>query len=217
MTTHQRLSKLNSFTIKSRETILSREYKFKYLGVMLDPCLTWNYHIDYITTKILSWLGICCGRLGRSFLGGYVSHCMSLWSYLTVPPFDYYSTVWDRCGNMNSDYLDMLQRRAVSIIEGRKVQQCDVNLTLSSPSLDAIRLSPGLQVSKWPGTYSTVLIYYKNLSSPVTSTPIIRDIKIRFACLWQKPLNTKAHLDTTEQRHGTHYILPEKRNKFYQI
>ena len=77
MGTHQRLAKVNSFTIKARDTILSREYKFKYLGVMLDPCLTWNYHIDYISPPkfCLGWA--CCGRLGKSFLGGHVSHCMS--------------------------------------------------------------------------------------------------------------------------------------------
>ena len=31
--------------------------KFKYLGVNLDPSLTWNDHIDYIASKISSRLG----------------------------------------------------------------------------------------------------------------------------------------------------------------
>ena len=58
---------------------------------------------------------------------------------MILPLFDDCSTVWNRCGKMNSDYLDRLQRRAVSSIEGRKVQQCHVNLTLSSPSLESRR------------------------------------------------------------------------------
>ena len=37
---------------------LGRVYEFKYLGVMLDSCLSWNDHIDLISTNISSRLGM---------------------------------------------------------------------------------------------------------------------------------------------------------------
>ena len=51
-----RLAVVDSFTVTAGETVLSRIYQFKYLGVMLD--LSWNDHIDYIGRKILAKLGM---------------------------------------------------------------------------------------------------------------------------------------------------------------
>ena len=53
--THQRLALVDSFAVRVGDTVLSRVYQFKYLGIMLDP-----YHIDYIRCKILSKLGMLC-------------------------------------------------------------------------------------------------------------------------------------------------------------
>ena len=40
MGTHQKLSSVQSFTVSVNDKDLERVYKFKYLGVILDPCLT---------------------------------------------------------------------------------------------------------------------------------------------------------------------------------
>jgi len=45
--THQRLAHIDNFTVKAKDTVLSRVYQFKYLGVVLDPCLSWNDHVDH--------------------------------------------------------------------------------------------------------------------------------------------------------------------------
>ena len=37
--------------------MLSRVYQFKYLGVILDPSLSWNDHVDYIGHKVSMRLG----------------------------------------------------------------------------------------------------------------------------------------------------------------
>ena len=42
MGTHQKLSSVQSFTVSVNDKDLERVYKFKYLGIILDPCLTWN-------------------------------------------------------------------------------------------------------------------------------------------------------------------------------
>ena len=76
--------------------------------------------------------------------------CVTLYDAMILPLFDYCSAVWDKCGKTNCDFLEKLQRRAGSIIEGRQVQQPDVNLTLSWPSLQVRReFQISLQVSPW--------------------------------------------------------------------
>ena len=133
--THQRLSRVNSFTVHARNNILGRVYQFKYLGVMLDPTLSWNDHIDYISSKISSRLGML--RKARRVVPREA--CITLYESMVLPLFDYCSAVWGGCGQTNRSYLDRLQRRAVSIIESRTVQQSEVRNTLRWPSLEARR------------------------------------------------------------------------------
>ena len=64
--THQRLSLVDSFTVRAGDTVLSQVYQFKYLGVMLDPYLSGNDHIDYIGRKISAKLGML--RKGRKVI-----------------------------------------------------------------------------------------------------------------------------------------------------
>ena len=133
--THQRLSRVNSFTVHARNNILGRVYQFKYLGVMLDSTLSWNDHIDYISSKISSRLGML--RKARRVVPREA--CITLYVSMVLPLFDYCSAVWGGCGQTNRSYLDRLQRRAVSIIESRIVQQSEVRNTLRWPSLEARR------------------------------------------------------------------------------
>ena len=56
--THQRLVRVSNFCITARNMPLGRVYQFKYPGVIIDPSLMWNDHIDYIASKISSRLGM---------------------------------------------------------------------------------------------------------------------------------------------------------------
>ena len=58
---------------------------------------------------------------------------------MVLPLFDYCSAVWGGCGQTSREYLNRLQSRAVSIIEGREVEQNEVRTTLKWPSLEARR------------------------------------------------------------------------------
>ena len=133
--THQRLARVTSFCVTACNKTFSRVYQFKYLGVMLDPSLSWNDHIDHISSKISSRLGML--RKARKVIPREA--CITLYDSMILPLFDYCSAVWDGCGKTNRDYLDKLQRRAVSIIEGRKVEQHEISRTLSWPSLESRR------------------------------------------------------------------------------
>ena len=133
--THQRLARVTNFGITARNKSLDRVYQFRYLGVILDPCLSWNDHIDYIASKISSRLGML--RKARKIIPR--ASCITLYDSMVLPLFDYCSAVWSGCGITNREYLNRLQRRAVRIIEGREVKQNDIRSTLNWPSLEVRR------------------------------------------------------------------------------
>ena len=58
---------------------------------------------------------------------------------MILPLFDYSAVIWDCCGKTNRDYLDKLQRRAASIIEGHRIPQSQGHHTFSWPSLQSRR------------------------------------------------------------------------------
>ena len=113
---------------------------------MLDPCLSWNDHMDLMSTKISSRLDML--RKAPRVIPREA--CITLYDTMILPLFDYCSAVWDGCGKTNRDYLEKLQRRAVSIIEGRKIQHHEINRTLIWPSLESRRkYQICLQIFKW--------------------------------------------------------------------
>ena len=82
---------------------------------MLDPCLSWNDHIDYIGRKISAKLGIlrkACKVIQRE-------SCLTLYNAMTLPVFDYIALSYGTPAVKTvREYLDKLQKRAASIIEG---------------------------------------------------------------------------------------------------
>ena len=78
----QKLARVTGFCITVRNRTLGRVYKFEYLGVMLDPCLSWNGHIYIILTLFplkfhRGWA--CYAKLAivGSSLKMLVSRCMT--------------------------------------------------------------------------------------------------------------------------------------------
>ena len=108
---------------------------FKYLGVTLDPNLSWNEHIDVLGNKISSRLGML--RKARKVLPR--DACLTLFNAMVLPLFDYCCVVWDACGQRNKNFLDRLYRRAASIIEGRKVTQDELGTVFKWRSLQRRR------------------------------------------------------------------------------
>ena len=58
---------------------------------------------------------------------------------MIMPLFDCSAVIWDYCGKTNRYYLDKLQIRAASIIEGHRIPQSQVYHTFSWPSLQSRR------------------------------------------------------------------------------
>ena len=89
--THQRLAKVNDFTVKARDSIFERVYQFNYLGVTLDPCRSWNDHIDHTASKILARIGML--REVRKVIPRKA--CITLYDAMILSLYDYCSAVWD--------------------------------------------------------------------------------------------------------------------------
>ena len=132
--TTQRLAS-KSFSISSNGRDLERSEKFKYLGVFMDPTLSWKSHINYLGKKISSELGML--RRARKILPQ--SSCIILYNTMILPLFDYCSVVWDSCGAISKGYLDKLNGRAASIILNRVVSETDIVRILGWPSLQSRR------------------------------------------------------------------------------
>jgi len=99
---------------------LGRVYELKYLGVILDSVLYWN---DLISTKISSRLGML--RKARKVIPREA--CITLYDTMILPLCIIVLLSGMVVEKTNGDYLDKLQRRAVSIIEGRKMQHHEIN------------------------------------------------------------------------------------------
>ena len=133
--THQRLALVNSVTVRAGDTVLSRVYQFTYLGIVLDPYLSWNDHIDYIRRKISAKL--CMLRKARKVIPR--ESCLTLCNVTVLPVLDYCAVVWDSCSKADREYIDKLHRRAASIIKCYAVSQSQISYTFGWPTLKTRR------------------------------------------------------------------------------
>ena len=109
----QRLNTFNrlpSFTIDSN-SIKQVEFT-KSLGVYIDQNLTWNVHMEHISKKIPSCIGIL--KRSRSFVPFETFQC--IYNALVQSHFDYCSVLWGNCNKSLSIKLQKLQKRAARIL-----------------------------------------------------------------------------------------------------
>ena len=89
---------------------------FKYLGVLLDECLSFNDHINYVMSKVASGLGLL------SRLRGCLTTEEANKIYLStvLPILSYCDTCFCPLRSTNRKTLERLQRRAARIVYGFK-------------------------------------------------------------------------------------------------
>ena len=203
MGTHQKLSSVQSFTVSVNDKDLERVYKFKYLGVILDPCLTWNENIEHIGNKILSRLGMLCRA--RKVIPKEA--CITLFNAMVLPLFDCCCVVWDGCGQGNKNYLDRLLKRAAGIIAGRKATDTDIQQTLKWPSLQCrSQHQKCIQVCKCiNGLAPAYLLDDFHSSEQIHITTL--GTKTSSACLLPRLLNFKHLLSTMPPNPGTLFLV----------
>jgi hypothetical protein len=98
------------------ESVLSQ----KCLGVDLDNGLIFDIHIENLCKKICSGIGAL--RRIKPFVP--LRSLKMLYKALIQPYFDYCSPLWDTCGKVHKDKLQVLQNRAARVITGARF---DVN------------------------------------------------------------------------------------------
>ena len=122
--TSQKLSKVDDFSIFLSGSLIKRVMEFKYLGVTFDQRLSWNEHIDSLISKAGKRIGLL-GRLRR------VLACHSanvIYLSMIRPTLEYCSGVWGCCGEVNSNKLETLQRRAGRVV----VRTCNSKLAMEA-------------------------------------------------------------------------------------
>ena len=72
---------------------IRRVKSVKYLGLIVDDTLTWDEHVDYISTKISKNIGII--KRVRTFLPQH--SLLTLYRTLIEPYMRYCNTVWGQC------------------------------------------------------------------------------------------------------------------------
>ena len=113
--THQKLSCTQSkLNISIRGEHLDNVDQFKYLGIWLDPSLSWSFHIDKLVSKINQRIGLL--RRVRNILPKATLNL--LFKSLILPHFDYCDVVWGNAGTSHLSRLDKLQNTAGKVILG---------------------------------------------------------------------------------------------------
>ena len=109
--TSQRLARVDNFSIIVNGSIIKRVSEFKYLGIIFDEHLNWNSHVKSIVSKAGKRVGLL-GRLCR-YLTAHSANTI----YISVirPILEYCVGVWACCGEVNSGYLEALQKRAAMV------------------------------------------------------------------------------------------------------
>ena len=114
-----RLARIGCLSVRILDHKLESVSNFKYLGVFIFEDLTWNHHVEYLTTKINQRLGL----LKR------IKHLlpfearMLFYNGLVLPLFDYADIVWgDKNNSTLMNNIQILQNKAAKIILDRPIQ-----------------------------------------------------------------------------------------------
>ena len=183
LTRHQPLIIMN-------DTPLKQVDDERYLGLILNSKMTWNSHINKLTSKASQKLGLLYtmkNKLSRTALTKY---------YITFirPVLEYGSVVFDNCTIHESHLIEQVQRRAAVLCTGAFKRTSYVNLLneLGWESLDERRKKAKLTL---------MFKITKNLTPPYLKELIPPQIQ-----------------DTTQHRlrNRTHIRIPRSRTSFKQ-
>lgn len=95
--------------------IVEWKREIKYLGMMLDPRLTYKSHVDYVLTKcdkIIKSLYPLINRRSRLSVGNK----LILFKSIFRPTFMYSSPVWSCCANTHLNKLQILQNKILKMM-----------------------------------------------------------------------------------------------------
>ena len=115
----QNLSKSPHLCIQLHGKILEKVPKFNYLGVFLDETLSWRDHVEYVSSKVSSRLGL----LSRIRACLALEASKQVYTSIVQPLFDYADAAWGEISEGCCKELQHLQNRAARIILRRKTSK----------------------------------------------------------------------------------------------
>ena len=92
--------------------VTEQKTSVKYLGVILDNQMKWKDHVNLISSKVSSAIGII--KYAKEVLP--LNLLKMLYLGLVEPHVRYCCSVWGSCGATTRKILDKLQNRAIRII-----------------------------------------------------------------------------------------------------
>ena len=98
--------------VKLNGDLIQTAEKVKYLGMIIDPHLKWDYHIDHLAVTISRNIGIM--NRAKFFLNE--NHLTLLYNALILPYINYCCLIWGFTFPTYLHKLELLQKRAVRII-----------------------------------------------------------------------------------------------------
>ena len=98
--------------IEVRDHVISRVNVSKFLGIFIDSNLNFNFHVDFLRSRISKQIGIL-NKL-KYFLPSHILR--NLYYSLIYPHFIYGVTVWGESGAVNFKKMSALHSRACKLI-----------------------------------------------------------------------------------------------------
>ena len=164
----------------------------KYLGILIDPHLKWNFHIDYIAPKLSRTIGML-SKL-RHFVNFHTlrSIYFSIFSSIMV----YGSQIWGQISNKHVDRISKLQDKAIRIINFASYNDSRGTLYKNTKIL---RFNDHIQL------YNFLFIHDNfNKQHPITFNNYFT-------------LINEKHNYVTRAAHKMHFSLPKIRTTIYGI
>ena len=125
--TTQRLKNLDltpettPYIISASGSQIRRVKSVKYLGLVVDDTLTWDQHVDYISSKVIKNIGII--KRVRSFLPRH--SLLTLYRTLVEPYLRYCNTVWGQCNETLKERLQCLQNKVARAIAFQRYDEAN--------------------------------------------------------------------------------------------
>ena len=103
--TNQSLCKFKDISLIYEGVMIERVEKFKYLGVLFDPQLSWDDHVNYLSSNISKRIGVI-SRV-KYYLPSKTVNMLA--QALAFPHFDYCSSVWSNISLYHINELQIVQ------------------------------------------------------------------------------------------------------------
>ena len=136
--TRHTLSSFENIQLHIHGQPIERVSSFKYLGVKVDPLLTFDSHVAYVQSKTIAKIKLL-GR-ARAFLSQDL--CISLYKSLVLPMFDFNDYIFDCITSKNAFTLQKLQNAALRSVlrHDRRISVEPMHNEVSMPYLSTRRL-----------------------------------------------------------------------------